>query len=113
MLRRLLHVFLESRDVDRGWVETRFPSPHLLMEPSVSCELDRIGHVLPYARPRCDGSEILEVLAQPRVERASYALLLMLWIDPDIEPELLRMIHPGNMLTLGKPDWFVPLVGYA
>src|SRR6266567_3322273 len=30
----------------------------------------------------------------------------MMWIDPDIEPEFLRMIHPGNMLTLSEPDRF-------
>src|SRR3989442_4692972 len=80
------------------------------MEPSVHRELDWEGHVLPDTSPRCDGAKILEILAQPLVKRAPYALSLMLWIDPDIKPELLRMIHPWNMLTLSKPDRFLDLL---
>ena len=80
------------------------------MEPSVSSELDRIGHVLSYTGPRCDSTKILEVLVQPLVEGAPYALSLMLRVDPDIEPELPRMIHPWNMLTLSKPDRFLDVL---
>src|SRR2546427_12543446 len=74
------------------------------MEPSVHGELDRKRHVLPHARPRCDGAKNFEVLAQPLVECIPNAFPLVLWIDPDIDPELLWMIHPGNMLTLSKPN---------
>src|SRR6267143_3527996 len=80
------------------------------MEPSVHGELDRKGHVLPHTSPRCDCTKILKVLVQPLVERASYALLLMLWIDPDVEPEFLGMIHPWNMLTLSKSNGFLDLL---
>ncbi len=83
------------------------------MEPSVRGELDRKGHVLPYTSPRRESTKILEVLVQPPVERAPYALSLMLWIDPYVEPEFLRMIHPGNMLTLTEPDGFFGLLVYA
>src|SRR5712664_3391913 len=76
------------------------------MESSVHGELDREGHVLPYTGPRCGDIKILEVLVQPLVECTPYALSLMLRVDPDIEPEFLRMIHPGHMLTLSKPDRF-------
>src|SRR5439155_12451390 len=82
------------------------PSSHLLMEPAVGSELDRIGHVLLHTSPRSDSAKSLEVLIQPLVERASNAFSLMLWVDPDVEPELLRMIHPGHMLALSEPDWF-------
>src|SRR5207249_10778361 len=34
----------------------------------------------------------------------------MLRVDPDIEPELPRMIHPWNMLTLSKPDRFLDVL---
>src|SRR5206468_11274950 len=80
------------------------------MEPAVRGEFDREGHVLSYTGPRCDSTKILEVLVQPLVEGAPYALSLMLRVDRDIEPELPRMIHPCNMLTLSKPDRFLDVV---
>src|SRR5947199_7469563 len=83
------------------------------MEPAVRGEFDREGHVLSYTGPRCDSTKILEVLVQPLVEGAPYALSLMLRVNPDIEPELPRMIHAWNMLTLSKPDRFLDVHSYT
>src|SRR2546421_3237647 len=76
------------------------------MEPAVGSELDRIGHVLLHTSPRSDSAKSLEVLIQPLVERASNAFSLMLWVDPDVEPEFLCMVHPRDVLALSEPNWF-------
>src|SRR5436309_15616480 len=80
------------------------------MEPAVRGQFARDRHVLSYTGPICDSTKILEVLVQPLVEGAPYALSLMLRVDPDIEPELPRMIHPWNMLTLSKPNRFLDVL---
>src|SRR5881397_195614 len=97
-------IFPKRARIKPGWVNSRLPRSSRLNEPSPLGKLHWNRHVLASHGPESGRTLVSEISAKSLVNCSARPSHLILRVDPNIQRELVRVIHLHRVLSLSEPQ---------